>query len=69
MQQREVQAPLSDFKGKVKNVMASLCCLGNSDVNKTWIIRNFHLYAVQLWQLFGVIFVNADVVNAQSEEV
>ena len=46
--------------------MASSCCRGNSDVNKTWIITNFHLYAVQL---FGVIFVNADVVNAQSEEV
>ena len=49
--------------------MASLCCHGNSDVNKTWIITNFRLNTVQLWQLFGVIFVNANVVNAQSEEV
>ena len=49
--------------------MTSLCCHDNSDVNKTWIITNFHLYTVRLWQLLGVIFVNADVVNAQSEEV
>ena len=40
--QREIQ-------GQVKNVIVLLCCLGNSDVNKTWIITNFHLYTVQLW--------------------
>ena len=56
----EVQALLSDFRKKllptkkyiqrqVKNVMASLCCHGNSDVNKTWIITDFHLYTEQLW--------------------
>ena len=49
--------------------MASLCCHGNSDVNKTWIITNFHLYTVQLWLPFCVIFVYADVVNDQSGEV
>ena len=36
-------------KDKLKNVMASLCCHGNSDCNKTPIIRNFHLYIIQSW--------------------
>ena len=54
---------------KSKNVIASIRCHGNSDVNKRWIITNFHLYIVQLWQIFADIFVNADVVNAQSGEV
>ena len=46
--------------------MESLRCHGSSDVNKTLIRSNFHLYIVQLWFLFFDIFVNADVVNAQS---
>ena len=46
--------------------MESLCCHGSSDVNKTLIISNFHLYIVQLWYSFSDIFVNADLVNAQS---
>ena len=32
-----------------KNVMASLLCHGNSDCKETQIIRNFHLYIIQLW--------------------
>ena len=36
-------------KDKQKNVMASLCCHGDSDCNKTQIVRNFHLYIIQLW--------------------
>ena len=34
---------------QVKNLMASLRCHGNSEVNETWIITIFHLYVVQLW--------------------
>ena len=30
-------------------IMASLRCHGDSDCNKTQIIRNFHLYIIQLW--------------------
>ena len=36
---------------------------------KTWIVTNFHLYIVQMWFSFSDIFVNVDVVNAQSGEV
>ena len=32
-----------------ENVMASLRCHGDSDCDKTQIIRNFHLYIIQLW--------------------
>ena len=39
---------------------------GSSDVNKTLIRSNFHPFIVQLWYSFSDIFVNADVVNAQS---
>ena len=39
---------------------------GSSDVNKTLIRSNFHPFIVQLWYSFPDIFVNADVVNAQS---
>ena len=49
--------------------MASLRCHGDPDCNKTQIIRNFHLYLIQLWQPFSHIFINADVVNAQTWEV
>ena len=38
----------------------------SSDVNKTLIRSNFHPFIVQLWYSFSDIFVNADVVNAQS---
>ena len=49
--------------------MASLCCHGDSDCNKTQIVRNFRLYIIQLWQPFFHIFTHADVVNAQTWEV
>ena len=49
--------------------MASLCCHGKSDVNKTCFIKNFHLYTVQPCSLFCVIFDNADAVNAQKGEI
>ena len=55
--------------GSSPNVMTSLRCHGDSDCNKTQIIRNFHLYLIQLWQPFSHIFINADVVNAQTWEV
>ena len=32
-----------------KNIMASLRYHGDSDCNKTQIIRNFRLYIMQLW--------------------
>ena len=45
-----------------KNVMLSLCCHGDSDCNKTQIMRNFHLYIIQLWQPFSHIFTHADII-------
>ena len=49
--------------------MASLRCHGDSDCNKTQVIRNFHLYIIQLWLPFSHIFTNPDVVSAQTWEV
>ena len=49
--------------------MASLRCHGDSDCNKTQIIRIFHLYIIQLWKPFVHIFTDGDVVNAQTWEV
>ena len=49
--------------------MASLRCHGDSDCNKTQIIRNFHLYIIQLWKPFFHIFTHGDVINAQPWEV
>ena len=49
--------------------MASLRCHGDSDCNKTQIIRIFHLYIIQLWKPFFHIFTHGDVVNAQTWEV
>ena len=49
--------------------MASLRCHGDSDCNKTDIIRNFHLYIIQLWKPFFHIFNHGDVVDAQTWEV
>ena len=49
---------------QVKKVMTSLRYHGNSDVIETWIVVN-----VKLWQTFSDIFVNGDVVNAQTWEV
>ena len=72
------QTPLSDFFKKllaqrntkiIKNVMASLHCHGDSDDNKTQIIRNFHLYIIQLGQSLFHIFTHDDVVSAQIWEV
>ena len=36
---------------------------------KTWIVTNFYVYIVQMWSPFSDIFINADVVNAQSGKV
>ena len=52
-----------------KTAMASLRCHGDSDCNKTQIIRNFYLYIIQLWKPFFDIFTHGDVVNAQTWEV
>ena len=41
----------------------------NSDVIVTSIITNFHLYLIQLWCSFLQIFVDGDVVNAQTWEI
>ena len=49
--------------------MASLRCHGDSDCNKTQIIRIFHLYIIQLWKPFFHIFTHGDVINAQTWEV
>ena len=49
--------------------MASLRCHGDSDCNKTQIIRIFHLYIIELWKPFFHIFIHGDVVNAQTWEV
>ena len=46
--------------------MASLRCHGDSDCDKTQIIRNFLLFIIQLCQLFPHIFTHVDVVNAQT---
>ena len=35
-------------------MMVSLRCHGNSDCNKTQIIRSFHFYIIQLWQPFSI---------------
>ena len=48
--------------------MASLSCHGNSDCNKTQIIRNVHLYIIQLWLPFSHTFTHFDVVNARTWE-
>ena len=49
--------------------MASLRCHGDSDCNKTQIIRHFDHYIIQLWQPLPHIFTHADVVNTQTWEV
>ena len=49
--------------------MALLRCYGDSDCNKTQIIRNFRLYKIQLWSSVSHIFTYGDVVNAQTWEV
>ena len=56
-------------KDKIKNVMALLRCHCDSDCNKTQIIRNFHLYVIQLWEPFFHIFTHGIVTNAQIWEV
>ena len=48
--------------------MALLRCHGDSDCNKTQIIRNFHLYIIQLWKPFFHIFTHGDVINAQTNQ-
>ena len=53
----------------MKNQMASLRCHGDSDCNKTQIIRSFHPYIIQLWKPFFHIVTHGDVINAQTWEV
>ena len=46
----------------------SLRCYGKSNINVTPIITNqFHIHLIQLWWSFFQIFVNAEVVNAQTQ--
>ena len=49
--------------------MVLFCSYNNSDVFALLIITNFHLYLIQLWWSFFQIFVNGDVLNAQTWEV
>ena len=49
--------------------MALLRCHGDSNCNKTQIIRNFHLYMKHLWKPFFLIFTHGDVANVQTWEV
>ena len=49
--------------------MVSVRCHGDSDRKKTHIVRNFHLYATQLWKPFFHIFTHGGVINAQTWEV
>lgn len=71
------QAPLNDFGRKtsqyleiqVKYVMNVIsACYENSNVNETLMITNFHLNTAVLL-IFFKIFVNGDVVNAQTRRV
>ena len=54
---------------QAKQLIASFRCYANSDVVAALIIRNFHLYLIQLWWQFFTIFVYGDVVYAQTWEV
>ena len=47
----------------------SFRCYDNSDVIVTVIITNFHLYLIQRWRQSFQIFVNSDVVYAQTRDV
>ena len=49
--------------------MASFRCYDNSDVFATLITKHFHLYLIQLWWQFFQMFVNGDVVYAQTWQV
>ena len=49
--------------------MVPLRCYGDSDCNKNQIIRNFHLYIMQLWYPFFHIFTHADKFHAETLEV
>ena len=51
------------YRETQKNVMLSLCCHGDSDCNKIQIMRNFHLYIIQLRQSFSHIFTHADIIS------
>ena len=75
-QRREVQASLSDFRKnslyreiqkQVKDVMASLRCHGNSDVNQTPNHNNISSLIIQHSCInLSDISVNGNVVNAQT---
>ena len=75
-QRKDGQAPLSDFRKnswyreiqkEVKDVMASLRCHGNYDVNQTSNHNNISSLIVQhSCGNFSEISVNGNVVNAQT---
>ena len=65
----EEQFPLLRNTAKSKKVKAAFCCCDNSNVIATLIIKNFHLYLIQLWWQFFQIFVYGDLVYAQRWEV
>ena len=45
----EEQFPLLRNTAKSKKVKVAFCCCDNSNVIATLIIKNFHLYLIQLW--------------------
>ena len=60
------------YSKKLNNIdvrlTTSLLCYGKSNINVTPIITNqFHIHLIQLWWSFFQIFVNAEVVNAQTQ--
>ena len=65
-----ISSDLENLKLKKKSIKRfSFRFHDNSDVIVTSIITNFHLYLIQLWCSFLQIFVDGDVVNAQTWEI
>ena len=65
-----ISSDLENLKLKKKSIERfSFRFHDNSDVIVTSIITNFHLYLIQLWCSFLQIFVDGDVVNAQTWEI
>ena len=65
-----ISSDLENLKLKKKSIKRfSFRFHDNSDVIVTLIITNFHLYLIQLWCSFLQIFVDGDVVNAQTWEI
>ena len=54
----------------VEKVMVSFHCHSNTNVNETWSQQVFIVIIItQLWYPFSDIFVNASVLNTQTQEV